>query len=351
MTRGIDASEIARIAGVSRATVSRVINNYAFVKPATRDRVLQVIEQYGYSPNLSAQILAGKPSNTIGLFLNILDYSSSKSRLEDTHINFMTERVIHTAMRRGYYVLVYQVRDIADPGEKKKISDMFIQSRIDAGVFVGFPNQCDLIEDLIRRGCIAGVFDQYLAGRTEPNRIVVRIDHHGVSGLVDYLAGLGFRNIMYIAADMKGHTGVDGFQIFEDALRRNGLPARSEYLVQAEALTKTHGEAAFSAFMKRNIPLPECILCGNDIVALGVVGALRRHGLNVPEDISVVGSDDILVSQYFDPPLTTMRYDFDSMMKTLTAKVIDCVETPFTSHIEEVYTGEIVVRSSCRKTP
>ncbi|MDR2535722.1 MAG: LacI family transcriptional regulator, partial [Treponema sp.] len=152
MARGIDATEIARIAGVSRATVSRVINNYAFVKPDTRSRVLAVIEQYAYSPNLSAQILAGKPSNTIGLFLTVMDYTSSKSRLEDTHINFMTERVIHTAMSRGYYVLVYQVGDIAALIEKKKLSDMFIQSRIDAGIFVGFPNQCDVIEELVGRG-------------------------------------------------------------------------------------------------------------------------------------------------------------------------------------------------------
>ncbi|MDR0568518.1 MAG: LacI family transcriptional regulator [Spirochaetaceae bacterium] len=349
MIKGIDASEIARIAGVSRATVSRVINNYAFVKSVTRDRVLKVIEQYGYSPNLSAQMLAGKPSNTIGLFLSLTDYANPKSRLEDTHINFMTERVINTAMSRGYYVLVYQVRDIRDLCEKKKIIDMFTQSRIDAGVFIGFPRECDVMDHLIRRGFAVGVFDQYQPEREEPNRIAVRIDHRGIADMVDYLAGLGCRNIMYISADMRNQTGVDGFGIFKTAMERNSLTIREEYLVRTAALTKTHSETAFQEFMEQKVPLPECILCGNDIVALGVIGALRRYGLRVPEDVSVAGSDDILVSRYFDPPLTTMRYDFDGMMKTLTEKVIDCVEKPFTQRFEEVYTGTIIVRASCRR--
>jgi LacI family transcriptional regulator len=310
---------------------------------------LKIIAQYGYSPNLSAQILAGKPSNTIGLFIILMDYASQKSRLEDTHINFMTERVINTAMSRGYYVLVYQVRDIIDPQEQKKISDMFTQSRIDAGVFVGFPSKCELIDSLIRRGFAVGVFDQYQPGREEPNRIVVRIDHQGLAGMVDYIAGLAYRDVMYIAADIQAQTGVDSFSIFKKAMEQNNLPVRPEYFVRAGALSKTHSEAALSAFMEQGIPLPECILCGNDIIALGVIGVLRRNGLLVPQDVSVVGSDDILVSQYFDPPLTTMRYDFDAMMKTLTAKVIDYVEAPFAQHFEDVYTGEIVIRGSCSR--
>ncbi|MDR2535758.1 MAG: LacI family transcriptional regulator, partial [Treponema sp.] len=202
------------------------------------------------------------------------------------------------------------------------------------------------IEELVGRGGVVGVFDQYLEGREEANRIVVRIDHQGFSRLVDYIAGLGHKNIMFISADMKRQTGIDSFQIFRDAMKRNRLPVKNEYLISATALTKTHGEAAFLGFMKQHIPLPDCILCGNDIVALGVIGALRQYGLKVPEDVSIVGSDDILVSQYFDPPLTTMRYDFDTMMKTLTAKVIDYVENPFTTHFENVYTGEIIVRDS-----
>lgn len=347
MAKDIDASKIAQIAGVSRATVSRVINNYAFVKAATRERVLKVIEQHAYSPHFSARILAGKQSYTIGLFHALGDHAGPKSRLEDTHINFMTERIINTAIAAKYYVLVYQVSDPACKEERKKIVDMFRQNRIDGGIFMGFPNTYDLIESLIGQGFVAGVFNQRVPGKREGNRVLVQLDYRGFANAVDYAAGLGHRDIMFVCADMVRQAGVDIISIFREGMGRNGLPVRDEFILQAGAFTRTHAVEAFSRFMERKLPRPSCIVCASDIMAFGVVEVLRGYGLKVPKDVSIIGADDILVSQYFDPPLTTIRYDFDEMMKTLTAKVVECIERPPASHFAMTYPGELVIRDSC----
>ncbi|MDR2110881.1 MAG: LacI family transcriptional regulator [Spirochaetaceae bacterium] len=347
MSKAIDASKIAQIAGVSRATVSRVINNYAFVKSTTRERVLKIIEQHAYSPNFSARILAGKQSSTIGLFHAYGDHVGPKSRLEDTHINFMIERIINTAIAAKYYVLVDQISDPACRAEQKRIVDMFKQNRIDGGIFLGFPNSYDLIESLIEQGFVTGVFNQRIPGKYEGNRILVRLDYTGFAKGVDYAASLGHRDIMFVCADMARQSGVDIISIFREGMYRNGLPVRDEFILRAGAFTRTHAVEAFSRFMERGLPMPSCIVCANDIMAFGVVEILRRYGVKVPGDVSVIGCDDILVSQYFDPPLTTIRYDFDEMMKTLTTKVVECIECPCSSHFSMTYPGELVIRDSC----
>ena len=349
--KNIDAAKIAQLAGVSRATVSRVVNNYAFVKPTTRKRVLEVIERYAYSPNFSAQILAGKRSKTIGLFHLVVKRIEPHSRLEDTHINFMTEQIINTATLGGSYTLVHQVGDVNDASEKKKIRDMFHQKRIDAGIFVGFPNSCELIEELVALGFVIGVFNQHRPDKTEPNRVVVRLDYSSIATSVAYAVSLGHERIMFIGTDMLNLAGLDVFHIFSEAMTKYGFPIRPDSILCAQDLARTSAAETFSAFMKERAPdqpLPTCIICGNDIMAFGVIDALRRYGLDSPRDVAIIGSDDILVSQYFTPPLTTMRYDFDGMMKTLTLKVLECVEKPLETQFVGTYSGEIVIRESCQ---
>jgi DNA-binding LacI/PurR family transcriptional regulator len=107
---------------------------------------------------------------------------------------------------------------------------------------------------------------------------------------------------------------------------------------------------AFERFMDSGATPPRCILCANDSMAFGVIEVLRKHGLSVPADVSVAGSDDILVSQYFDPPLTTVRYDFDGMMKSLTGQVIALVKGKAVDApaVPAPYSGSLVIRASCR---
>jgi LacI family transcriptional regulator len=264
----------------------------------------------------------------------------------------MLEQIINTAALGGSYTLVYQVGDVNGASEKKKIKDMFSQNRIDAGIFVSFPNSCELIEELIGLGFVVGVFNQRRPDKTEPNRVVVRLDYSGLAASVDYAVSLGHERIMFVGTDMLDLAGVDLFPIFSEAMAKHSLALSPDTMVHAQSLSRTHASEAFSGFLTARTPdnpLPTCIICGNDIMAFGVIDALRRYGLDTPRDVAIIGSDDILVSQYFSPSLTTMRYDFDGMMKTLTLKVLECVTKLPVSQFIGTYPGEIVVRESCRR--
>jgi DNA-binding LacI/PurR family transcriptional regulator len=129
------------------------------------------------------------------------------------------------------------------------------------------------------------------------------------------------------------------------AARRNGIAAGEEF-VKAGNMTSDAAAAAFGGFLEKKRPLPDCILCGNDVMAFGVIETLRKNGFRVPEDVFVAGSDDILVSRYYHPPLTTIHYDFDEILETLTAGVIDCVEKPFAKPFTANFHGRLVVRDS-----
>lgn len=344
----MNASEIAKLAGVSRATVSRVINNYRYVKPETREQVLNVIQEYSYSPNIAAQVLAGKHLNTIGLFIAIED-QSRESRLEDTHTNSLIERVIQTAARKGYYVLAYMITNVVDNMEQQRIKKMFSQFRIDGGIFIGFPNDYPLTEDLIARGFVVGFLDQYIPNRHEPNRIMVEFSPESIEIAVDYAVSLGHKKIMMVNGDMHKPSGVDKAESFLKGMKRNHLPVRQEWLLQAGRFTRKPAYQAFSTYLDKHDPMPTCICCANDSMALGVMQALKEKNIQVPDDISVIGADDILVSKYYAPPLTTIHYDFDQMMETLTNKVIDCVEKPLSSQYRELFNGHLVIRDSCRQ--
>lgn len=342
----IDASQIARIAHVSQATVSRVINNYEYVSPQTRERVLKAIRDYNYTPNFSAQMLAGKCSNTIGLFI-VFEERSTKSSLENTHTNFMMERVLLTAAEQGYFVLTDVVKNIYDPDEKKRIADMFAQSRIDGGIFIGFPNDYPLIEEQVARGYVVGLFDQFLPGRNECNRIVVGFQSEVFGWAVEYAASLGHRDILFVNGNLHKYSGVEKQEIFIRTMQRLGLPVGKENVLTAGHFTRRAAQETMSAFLASGAPVPTCIYCGNDIIAFGVIDVLRAHNLEVPRDVSVIGVDDIFVSDLFTPALTTIRYDFDQMLDTLTLKVSECIKNPFSEHFRGNFPGTPVIRDSC----
>ena len=129
--KDINSNEIARLAGVSRSTVSRVINNYPNVPPETREKVMKIIEQYNYFPNISAQVLAGKRAKSIGVFLVARGQFSS-----DILTNLLITSVIEGASDCGYYVVTNIIRDIKDSESIKIVKEMFFQRSIDGGIFI-----------------------------------------------------------------------------------------------------------------------------------------------------------------------------------------------------------------------
>lgn len=343
----INSREIARLAGVSRSTVSRVINNSNTVKPETREHVLRIIKDYAYCPDFSAQMLTGKPSNTIGLFF-ASNRSNSQINAEDLLVNFMLERIIEIASDHDYFVLAKIIHDVSKESNHYKIREMFTQRRIDGGIFIGFPNYFSPIEEMVASGYVVGIIDQKIPGRNETNRITVNFDDKTMEDAVDYLYRLGHRKILTVLGDIRRHNGVQKEEAFFNAMKRLGLKIRKEWILRGNFVrlqTKTEMEK----FLKlQHKEMPTAVVCACDDMAYGVMEVLEASGYRIPEDISVLGIDDSFMSQYTRPPLTTFRVEFEDMLRTLTENVIACINKPFEEPHRFTFGSKIVIRNSCR---
>lgn len=347
MSKKIDASKIADLAGVSRVTVSRVINNYKFIKPETRERVLKVIAENNYAPNLSAQILAGKSPNTIGLFVYSMAGQCFFNSLEDTNLNKLVHYTAKKASESGFFVMLHMITDTEDTVESARVRDMFLQSRINAGIFIGFHSKYLLIDELVERGFAVGILGHQIVKSKRANCIMVNLDHSAIISAVDYAVRLGHRNICMISSRIMAHEGQDIFAYFKQAMHHRGVAIKKGFVIKTDSFTKDSAAKALSELIKSNNPMPSLIICGSDFMAFGVVETLKKWGYRVPNDISVIGYYDNIISRYFDPPLTTMRFDFDEIISMLFSKVVEHLESPLQQPFSHSYSPELVIRKSC----
>jgi len=340
----INSVEIAKLAGVSRSTVSRVINNYPNVPAKTREKVMKVIQQYNYFPNMSAQVLAGKKTRTIGLFMVDAGHVST-----DAISNMLISSVIEHASTRGYYVLTHIIRDVRDVAGIERVREIFYQRRVDGGVFIGTDNHEPFVEELIAEGFIVAVVDQDLPGRSEPNRIVFNIENElGAMKAVDYLVSLNHRNIGAINGNMKRFAGPAKYQGFLQAMHKHALNVRESWIMSGD-FNESSGYRAMLALLKTNSELPTAIFTANDSVAFGAIRALQEHDMKVPDDISIIGFDDHVLSARFQPALTTVRVDFRAMIEKLITALVRVIEHGTGEFTKSTVGTTLIVRESCRR--
>lgn len=346
VSKKVDSRRIAEVAGVSRSTVSRVLNQPEIVKPETRQRVMEAIKQFSYTPNLSAQLLTGKKSNTIGLFL-CTTIPTSRQNLEDSHMDYVLRCILSHASLRGYHTLVTLIFNKEEPGIHTKITEMFYQNRIEAGVFVGFPDGFPTIEHLISEGFGVGIFDSDATGKTEANRIVINFDDLVGENAVDYLVSLGHRDIGAIHGDLKRYNGLQKHDAFMRGMQKNGLAIRDEWMMYCD-FNMDLAQEQVRQMVKSGAKLPTAIFATNDSIACVAVEALNGEGIKVPGDISVIGVDDSFISRFYTPPLTTFRINFKQMLEVLTSKVIEHTKRPFERQFSSTFGAVLVERDSCR---
>lgn len=344
----LNSTEVARLAGVSRATVSRVINNRESVTKETREKVMSIIEQFGYVPDINGQLLTGKTPNTIGLFMAFSELYRDSVREEDIHVSLMMKQIITTAAYMNYFVLTHIEYHAEQPDSKKRIKDMFLQKRISGGIFIGFSDHYDLIDELVRDGYVIGVMDADISQNQQPNYIVVNQPSNLAARAVDYLVSLGHRNIMAMHGNPKRYMGRMREDSFNEAIRRHGI---EPWPIQLHSdFDQTGGYQSMQKYLaSTKNDIPTAVVCANDDVAMGVIKALNEYMIRIPQDVSVIGSDDILLSKYVTPPLTTFHVDFYTLVGRLTQKVIDCLSKPFTTQHTEIFGAALVERDSCRK--
>ena len=288
------SADVASRAGVSRTTVSLVLNDRSESIPeTTRRRVLEAARELGYHPDHSARGLAGGRSQTLALVLR-----QTAEQVAGDALLAETLRGLATAARSASFrVLVEPLT----PGETT-YGDLVRSGRAD-GVVVSGPLFDDPeLADLVAEG-FPIVIQGHLPGAAAPS---VDVDNVASARMaVDHLLELGHRRIACITNAALTYTAAaDRLAGYREALATAGLAAAPE-LVEEGAFDAASGHRAMTRILERG--RPDAVFAASDVVALGAIGALREAGLRIPDDVSVVGFDDVPLAAYFDPPLTSIR--------------------------------------------
>ena len=290
--------DIARDAGVSVTTVSNVIHGrHTRVAANTVARISEIISTYNYTPNLSARALVNRSSKIIGV-INHLIQSQPISFFEDPFHGALLGGIEKKLRERGYYMMV---RTVADEAE---LYSLFNNWNLDGLILTGLFNN-SFFERLLEANKPVVLLDSYVK-----NDRVFNIgidDKKGGFMATQYLIDKGHKNIVFASPQIHRHGVIDErFKGYLCALKKNNIPFAEKNLYQQE-ITPNEGIAlGISLGRRRDIT---AIFATADILAAGIINGLHEAGRCVPDDISIIGFDDIFYSQVTSPPLTTIRQD------------------------------------------
>ncbi|HAM62677.1 MAG TPA: LacI family transcriptional regulator [Erysipelotrichaceae bacterium] len=328
----VDIRDIAKMAGVSTATVSKVLNNYSEVSEATKIRILKIVEEVGYIPNSSARALSTKRSWLIGIV-----YSEHLHiGLEHNYFSGVLEAFKRKVESLGYDVVFISGKDI---GYLKRC-----QVRNVDGVFV-------VTADITDEGLRALLDSDIKCVTTDvPYKsipLVYSDNRQGSLLAVRHLVELGHRRIAHIAGPLSSIAGQERLDGYRQGLAEAGLPYDESLVVEAGEYDAQSGYDCMNRLLQ--LPqLPTAVFVVCDLSALGVVRCISEHNLVVGKDISVVGFDDIELAAHVHPALTTLKQDRKTIGKILAETLIKRMNN---ETVEEkiVIPTKLIVRDSTSK--
>lgn len=288
----MNIKKVAEHANVSTATVSRLINKTSYISPETAQKVWSAIEELGYYPNVNARGLASGRSLLLGLIV---------SDIVNPFFPELVKSFEEVAMEQGYEIITANTN--YDPARTALRVRRLIERRVDGVAVMTSEMDQSLIDDLSTRGIPIVFLD---TGKVRENISNVRIDYEqGISEAVNHLLELGHRQIGFISGPLGLKSAKIRRSAFLKFLRKRGIIERKE-LVTMGNYKISGGKEAMTKLLELK-ERPTAVLASNDLTAIGALQALRIHGLRVPEDMSLIGFDDIDLAQSTDPPLTTVN--------------------------------------------
>lgn len=343
----MDSREIARLAGVSRSTISKVVNNYEHISEETKRKVLEVINKYGYVPHASARNLAGKSNKMIGVFITDINHNSKNLRvIESDYFSPFTTATIDFADKYNYNVSVLVIDKNREFGKARKL---LYNKTVSGGIFIGVENNVNEIFELIKSGYKLVIIDQgRIAGKKLGKHIIINSknlegSYEATKHLIDY----GHREIAHICGDMNKFSGFKRLEGYKKALNEYGIPVKKEYIVEGDFTEDSGYYAAKKLFNKKN--KITAVFASNDGMAIGAMKFLKEKGFKIPDDISIVGYDDVKIAGYISPSLTTIRVSMLEMASIAVKNLIRFIEKGTIYSRYNIVNTELVIRESTRK--
>jgi LacI family transcriptional regulator len=288
----MDIREIARRAKVSTATVSRAINRVPTVDPQLAKRVWNVVDELGYYPNTQARALVSGKSRIFGLVV---------SEITNPFFPEIVQTFEELAVQNGYEILLTST--VHDTNRMKSSVRRMIERRVDGVAILTFGMEESLLSDLRLRKVPLVFVD---VGLDTPGVSSIVVDYQtGIRQAVQHLAALHHRSIAFVTGPPNLKSALARKEAFVNAMKEIGLDTQQR-IIAAGDHTMEGGMRALNELMG-HLQRPTAVLCSNDMTAIGVIREAYDRGMSVPRDLSVVGFDDIRLSQFITPPLTTVQ--------------------------------------------
>lgn len=336
--RRVTSEQVAQQAGVSRTTVSFVLNQAAGcnIPEETRQRVLQAARALGYTPNAAARALATQRSHLLAFIL----CQNADQVFADAFLPDVLRGVSDTVSSHGYRVLVEPLEDVNQP-------DTYIslvrEQRVD-GLLLSGPRSDDARLEELRSASFPVVLIGQLPGAGFP---FVDVDNvSGARRAVEHLYRLGHRRIAMLTNAPPEYTGsADRIQGYRQALKEHGVPFEQD-LVGYGQFTEESGYRAMCRLLDSS-PSLDAVFVASDVVAFGALAAIRERGLLVPQDIAVIGFDDVRTARYTSPALSTVHLPARELGARAAAILLQLIEGQAVALEGTLLETELIVRESC----
>lgn len=330
----INIRDVAGEAGVSVATVSMVINNNPRISRATHGRVQRVIDRLGYRPSRPAQTLSGKYTQVIAVLLPALRHA-----LADAYFGELLSGIADRAGKLGHKIIIEQ----AKPQYVKdgKHIELYERKFIDGYLCLGFNDKHKMLTDLATRQFPAIMVDNRFAG----NQLDwIHCDYRlGAEQAMNCLLQLGHRKIAMIFAAPESATARDVLEVYTRRMAEQGMDRVDAWM--ADGMFTPEGGAAAAEKLAGAHPDLSAILCGNDKMALGAMHYLAQKGISVPNDVSIIGFDDIQHLPFIHPSLTTVHLPLYELGTAAVDRLIEKVRGKAGS-VTEVLPTHLILRGS-----
>ncbi|MGB8645507.1 MAG: LacI family DNA-binding transcriptional regulator [Anaerolineae bacterium] len=327
--------EIAKEAGVSRSTVSRVLNKHPNVSPDARERVLAVTQRLDFTPNMLARSLAGGHTQVLGLVIPM----GVSVLFTDPYFPILIQGVASACNAHDYSVMLW----LAEPEQERRVIQKILQGGLIDGVVVSSM----LIDDPLVKALLDRQMPFILIGRHPTDQRVSYIDidnRNSAREMVAYLLRLGYHRIATVTGPQNMIAGADRLEGYQMALRERGI-LPDPVLIASGDFTEV---GAYTATRRLLPHEPDAIFCASDAMAIGVMRALREAGKRVPEDVGLAGFDDIPIAARMEPPLTTVRQPIHRTGAVAAETLIDLIQEGESRPRRVILPTELVIRSSCR---
>lgn len=326
--------DVAKSSGYSITTVSKVLNNYPNVSKRATEKVTAAVKELGYIPYSSARTLATKKSNMIGVvFSEAMDVGMTHPFFSEVIEGFKKQVELY------HYDLLFVSRNIAS---HQSYHDHLRHRGVDGVIVLNLHSEDEEIK-LFKESNLPAVF---IDTDIENANVVYSDNLLGCSLAINYLYGLGHRKIAHIAGSSTTFTGAERTKGFKKAIKKYSLDIPDEYQIDGGYFSYDGGRTAMLKLLA--LPnRPTAIFVSGDEMAVGAIKAAKELGVRIPEDISIIGFDDIALAKHLEPSLTTIMQDKDLIGRQAATLLLNEINDLPAGNLKNIVPVRLIKRNSC----